>query len=225
MKQIDGCWVLSGFCVGPQLYSMQMLWITKKTNFNGHSLLARLWMEGSFEFALARNRITATTQQRIRKTSTPHNQQSWQNQFSNRKALSGCRHSLWVNITPRCARPSAKILSSVSIHWYIIIFHFNILIYHFLPFQYIDISLSSLSIHRYIIIKCMYLYVIVITCTFVLDVVYHSVVNWIGLVWITFFLFNHAWRDSVHIWDISRFLAKTFCKFINPDEVRTTVGK
>ena len=29
----------------------------------------------------------------------------------------------------------------------------------------------------------MYLYVIVITCTFVLDVVYHSVVNWIGLVW------------------------------------------
>ena len=61
--------------------------------------------------------------------------------------------------------------------------HFNILIYHYLPFQYIDISLSSLSIHWYIIIKCMYLYVIVITCTFVLDVVYHSVVNWIGLVW------------------------------------------
>ena len=100
MKQIDGCWVLSGFCVGPQLYSMQMLWITKKTNFNGHSLLARLWMEGSFEFALARNRITATTQQRIRKTSTPHNQQSWQNQFSNLTKLCakfGCSR------TPRTA--------------------------------------------------------------------------------------------------------------------------
>ena len=37
----------------------------------------------------------------------------------------------------------------------------------YLLFQYIDISLSSISIYWYIIIKCMYLYVIVITLTFV----------------------------------------------------------
>ena len=181
MKQIDGCWVLSGFCVGPQLYSMQMLWITKKTNFNGHSLLARLWMEGSFEFALARNRITATTQQRIRKTSTVQHlttSKADKTNFRIRKPwLAGCRYMV---------QSTHYTLLSSAFSWDFIS-HFNKLIYHYLQFQYIDISLSSLSIHWYIIIKCMYLYVIVITCTFVLDVVYHSVVNWIGLVWITFF--------------------------------------
>ena len=119
-------WLLGAIWVlcGPQFYSMQMLWITKKTNFNGHSLPTRLWMEGSFEFALARNRITATTQQRIRKTSTP--------------------------------LTTSKVDKT------------NFLIGKpWLADIYIDISLSSLSIHWYIIIKWMYLYVIVITRTFV----------------------------------------------------------
>ena len=111
-----------------------------------------------------------------------------------------------------------RLLSSISIYWNIII----------------------KCIYWYIIIKCMYLYVIMITCTSLFLDVFKSQcwkLDWIGVDFFCFFfflisvdyffLFNHAWRDSVLIKDISRVLAfyKTFYKFINSDKVRTSVEK